>query len=45
VINGTSCLVDFDGVTELAYSQARVHVDNIVHAQWRNESGIWWIMP
>lgn len=38
--------VDFgsdQGDTELAYSVTRRHVNDVVHAQWRNESGVWWI--
>jgi hypothetical protein len=31
--------------TELAFARARLEINAIVHCQWRNESGIWQIMP
>lgn len=42
-IDANNYLVDFGDVTELAYSVTRRHIDDTVHGQWRNESGVWWL--
>lgn len=31
--------------TELAFAVARYEINATVHCQWRNEGGIWQIMP